>query len=1762
MPYICGNGGGGNGLDAIGFHGSTTSLKWISPTNRAANAVGTAQPILGYFLDDALTVNGDLTLAGGDYVPVLRGNITVAGGKLVDSGATVTSLRQRVPAFPTCGSVFMPAVNGTCPDSPGPGDFWGGFNLDPSFANSVSGGSMIQFAATGLLVRAPAAPLPPAPQVAPSLVTLQFSTSTVQHVTGDAIHTFTPLSIVQGAFSDIGGNGVDQDLTGLPPPAGSQALSVDSPSGSNTTFTAIGQAAIVSRGLDGLMAEVSNTRIAAAATYGINLESADDATSNGLLTVINNDIADSGKPLGGKPSFPAIYVNGFRGPASSFGGNTGARNGLNALVFHGTVTTALTWVTARNAAGPLGYLVDGDLNITNEPPAGLSDLTVSSGDIVKVKGSLTLAGGAVRADSVTTASTKVFTSLTDDSAGIPACHSILMACSGSAAVGDWSGIVLSPVSQTVSGSGSDFVNAAIRYAGTGIADTSRATGTANSLAFGLTVSRTAIGPSKVDGINAVGTPVSVTDSKFVNLSAAQAAQHGVAVDFTDASLALLRISNTQFNNTQAEAVVGRQLSGHTLWITDNHIQNAGTFGIRLPNADQIVLRNNNISASGNGAGGPYPAIDVTAVTSNFSNYIRGNVGQGDGINAIVFDGQLTGDLQWVTPPNALNPATLPLGYMLSGPVTLDGGKLSLKEANPVVKGLGGPITISGGTLDGAGATGTITFSSIKDPGGSFVSCPSFLSPCGAAPGDWGGLVLTGSGASGSLDHSFINYSATGVSIDSGTIIGGAPMLTVKNSRIVNTKKDGINSVDTPLDVEDTYVGDPSLPSQPNIGGHGIIASFFSPPAKALTLLGNHIASTGSDGIAANGLAGNPVDVETNTISDAHTYGILLVGADQLRMTGNTVNTSGGPNAPLRYPAYYLNGVKADFEAVPASLTVAANAGSGNGIDALMLHGEATKSLSWFTTPVPYAPLPAPAPTLGYMLDGPLTVDGNLTTNPGDVVKALGGGITVTGNLLVNGTLVNGVPTTAVTTFTSLGDSSVPLKACDDKTSLSSGFSSPFVQQDTAGKCPVGAGDWKGITVQGAASVTNATIAYDDGLTVKGGALQFASGAMHDISSNAIVASGYPVSIENVGFSRVGGDAIDSANSGSSDQITDDQFDHVSGYAIRLTNAPADLERNIFTNDASPAVSTSGGAVTLRCSSIQSGGVQGDNSLTVSQSDFSSGVGVNATTGANVDSNWWGQGTGPSIQQLVGVQLSTATSYLASQNPIVTIATVGVPSAAQLPDTNRADAHSSIGTGFVQATLAFSREMNTTDPLDAPVVTYGPAAMGFNGDWKANDPKTWVGKAPIAGQPSFVGSYAISAAGAHDCVPPSNSAQGLMTPSTNSTFYVDTSTIPLLSLSAADHIGASGAELHGHIDPNGWATSSGQFVLTNVADSTDKHTVAATPSLADKTTGIDVDAVATGLTVGATYGYKLDILSANGTASLVSATNLALLTPSKVVITAQPPATVAAGASFGLTVQIQDGAGTLVADDTDSVTLDIDTNPSSGTLAGTSSVAAVGGIATFTGLSINNAGDGYQLTAADGSLLPATSVAFTVTASTTTALSSAPTTPYPATPTVTITATIAAPSAISPGTGSVKFMAAGNSISTACDTAAVTSGQASCIADYSAVNGNDLTAHYTGGTTSGVTYTDSDSPTLQGTTVTVSQPSAGTFMATVQGGPSGNGDGNVQFVVGGTVICDLPIASGSASCTPNPALTAGTDVWEIYTPAAGSSFASSDKKDTA
>ncbi len=74
----------------------------------------------------------------------------------------------------------------------------------------------------------------------------------------------------------------------------------------------------------------------------------------------------------------------------------------------------------------------------------------------------------------------------------------------------------------------------------------------------------------------------------------------------------------------------------------------------------------------------------------------------------------------------------------------------------------------------------------------------------------------------------------------------------------------------------------------------------------------------------------------------------------------------------------------------------------------------------------------------------------------------------------------------------------------------------------------------------------------------------------------------------------------------------------------------------------------------------------------------------------------------------------------------------------------------------------------------------------------------------------------------------------------------------------------------------------------------------------------------------------------------------------------------------------DANGDVVTDFSDDVTIAISTNPGSGTLSGTTTVAAVDGIATFTDLSINRTGAGYRLQATSAGLANATSSTFDIT----------------------------------------------------------------------------------------------------------------------------------------------------------------------------------------
>ncbi len=97
----------------------------------------------------------------------------------------------------------------------------------------------------------------------------------------------------------------------------------------------------------------------------------------------------------------------------------------------------------------------------------------------------------------------------------------------------------------------------------------------------------------------------------------------------------------------------------------------------------------------------------------------------------------------------------------------------------------------------------------------------------------------------------------------------------------------------------------------------------------------------------------------------------------------------------------------------------------------------------------------------------------------------------------------------------------------------------------------------------------------------------------------------------------------------------------------------------------------------------------------------------------------------------------------------------------------------------------------------------------------------------------------------------------------------------------------------------------------------------------------------------------------------------------------PPSSAETGAAIVPTFQLEviDAGGNLVTTSTNLITLAIGNNPSGGTLSGTfTDVAAVGGRATFSDISIDLAGNGYTLVASTTGLTPATSAPFNITLS--------------------------------------------------------------------------------------------------------------------------------------------------------------------------------------
>jgi hypothetical protein len=131
------------------------------------------------------------------------------------------------------------------------------------------------------------------------------------------------------------------------------------------------------------------------------------------------------------------------------------------------------------------------------------------------------------------------------------------------------------------------------------------------------------------------------------------------------------------------------------------------------------------------------------------------------------------------------------------------------------------------------------------------------------------------------------------------------------------------------------------------------------------------------------------------------------------------------------------------------------------------------------------------------------------------------------------------------------------------------------------------------------------------------------------------------------------------------------------------------------------------------------------------------------------------------------------------------------------------------------------------------------------------------------------------------------------------------------------------------------------------------------------------------------GYTLTAASAGLTGATSTAFNITAPPPpppsATHLIFSSQPASAQTGNTLGtVSVSALDASNNVVTAFAGAITLAIGANPGGGSLSGTTTVAAVNGVATLSNLSINQAGTGYTLSASSVGLTGATSGTFNVT----------------------------------------------------------------------------------------------------------------------------------------------------------------------------------------
>ncbi len=184
-------------------------------------------------------------------------------------------------------------------------------------------------------------------------------------------------------------------------------------------------------------------------------------------------------------------------------------------------------------------------------------------------------------------------------------------------------------------------------------------------------------------------------------------------------------------------------------------------------------------------------------------------------------------------------------------------------------------------------------------------------------------------------------------------------------------------------------------------------------------------------------------------------------------------------------------------------------------------------------------------------------------------------------------------------------------------------------------------------------------------------------------------------------------------------------------------------------------------------------------------------------------------------------------------------------------------------------------------------------------------------------------------------------------------------------------------------------SSTSTITITVRDGSNNPVSGATVTLSATGTGNTLTQPGPTNASGATTGVLRSTVAETKVVSAV-ANGVALNATPSVTVTPAPPAALAflvqptstqtnTAITPAVQVEIRDEFGNRVTTATNSVTMGINANPGSSTLGGTTTVAASAGVASFSTLTLNNAGTGYTLAATAATLAGATSATFNVTA---------------------------------------------------------------------------------------------------------------------------------------------------------------------------------------